>query len=89
MTVVMGKSWVAIQRNPRSGTGRRRRELVELCCALRRHGLVPRIFRDRAELDARVREPVSRQNLVAIVAAGGDGTVVDVVNRLNDSQPML
>ena len=81
MTVTMTSPWVAIQRNPRSGSGRRRRELVDLCSTLRGHNLTPRLFSVRKELDERVSEPTSRQHVVAVVAAGGDGTVVDVVNR--------
>jgi diacylglycerol kinase family enzyme len=80
-TVVMTGPWVAIQRNPRSGSGRRRLELVELCSSLRRHSITPRLFVRREDFDERVREPTSRSHLVAVVAAGGDGTVVDVVNR--------
>ena len=81
MTVTMSSPWVAIQRNPRSGSGRRRRELVDLCHTLRGHNITPRLFTVRDELDERVRQPASRQHVVAVVAAGGDGTVVDVVNR--------
>tara|TARA_B100001123_G_scaffold203003_1_gene230182 strand:+ start:642 stop:1565 length:924 start_codon:yes stop_codon:yes gene_type:complete len=84
MNMPMTSAWVAIQRNPKSGSGRRRRELVELCCTLRGHGLAPRLFSQREELDRRVQDPVSREHLVAVVAAGGDGTVVDVVNRHPD-----
>lgn len=73
--------WVAIQRNPRSGSGRRRRHLVELCSSLRSHGLVPRLFSEREKLDERVSVPEARETLVAIVAAGGDGTVGDLINR--------
>ncbi len=84
MTASMASAWVAIQRNPRSGSGRRRRELVELCCTLRGHGLTPRLFSQREALDGRVQDSESREHLVAVVAAGGDGTVVDVVNRHPD-----
>ena len=84
MIAVMTTAWVAIQRNPQSGSGRGRSELVELCCTLRGHGIAPRLFSRRAELDRRLQDVVSRDNLVAVVAAGGDGTVVDVVNRHPD-----
>jgi diacylglycerol kinase (ATP) len=81
LTVRMTSPWVAIQRNPRSGSGSRRRELVDLCSTLRGHKITPRLFSVREELDLRVSEPTSREHVVAVVAAGGDGTVVDVVNR--------
>ena len=84
MTPTMTRPWVAIQRNPRSGTGRRRRELVDLCRTLRRHDITPRLFVRRDQLDERLSGATSRSHLVAVVAAGGDGTVVDVVNRHPD-----
>ncbi|MFP6770555.1 MAG: diacylglycerol kinase family protein [Planctomycetaceae bacterium] len=77
----MSGDWVAIQRNPRSGSGRGRRELVELCRTLRARGLKPRLFSDRSLLDARLADTDQRQGLLALVAAGGDGTVVDLANR--------
>ncbi len=80
----MDQPWVAIQRNPNSGTGRRRHRLMELIAALRRMGLRPRVFSRRERMDSYLASPESRRNLKCIVAAGGDGTATDVINRFPD-----
>ncbi len=72
--------WVAIQRNPMSGSGRTR-PLLEFIAALRRHGLQPRLFSRRDQFDAAVTAPDRHDRLHALVAAGGDGTFLDLVNR--------
>lgn len=76
-----GEPWVAIQRNPKSGSGGARRELLELVRHLRKSGLRPRIFSKRERLAAALADPVRRNSLHCIVAAGGDGTFRDLVNR--------
>ncbi len=73
--------WVAIQRNPSSGSGRGARQLLRLVQSLKAVGLKPRMYSRRDELDAAVRCPRRRPFLRAIVAAGGDGTLLDVANR--------
>jgi len=73
--------WVAIQRNPSSGSGRGARELHRLIRALKDHGIKPRLYSRREELDAAVRDPDKGSALKGIVAAGGDGTLLDVANR--------
>lgn len=73
--------WVAIQRNPHSGAGRQQRPLLDLVAGLRRHGLRPRLFSHRGKLDAAVADPVRKAGLYGIIAAGGDGTLLDVINR--------
>lgn len=77
----MIRPWVAIQRNPSSGSGRRRRFLLELAAALNRNGLRPHIYSSRESLTSRLNDPARRAALVGVVAAGGDGTLADVVNR--------
>lgn len=72
---------VAIQCNPTSGSGSRRALLLDLVHTLRQRGLQPRIFRDRARLAERMQDARYRERLRCIVAAGGDGTVGDVLNR--------
>ena len=73
--------WVAIQRNATSGTGTRRGLLLELLSELKRRGITPRLFRNRQRMQARLAVPGAREQLLGVVAAGGDGTVSDVVNR--------
>jgi diacylglycerol kinase (ATP) len=75
------RPWVAIQRNPRSGSGKRRRFLFDLAAALKRHDLRPHIFSRRELLAERLQDPERRAALVGIVAAGGDGTLADIANR--------
>jgi YegS/Rv2252/BmrU family lipid kinase len=77
----MSQRWVAIVRNPRSGTGRRREQIRALVGRLRRNGLRPRLFSKRERLADRLLQNVHRETLIAVVAAGGDGTVNDCINR--------
>lgn len=71
---------VVIQRNPKSGSGRRRRLLRELISALRQRQFAVRLFARRDRLDEFVNSQTSGR-LRCLVAAGGDGTVSDLVNR--------
>ena len=73
--------WVAIQRNPTSGAGPKAAVLKELVRELKQHGLKPRLFSKRERLASLLVDETRRENLRCIVAAGGDGTVVDVINR--------
>lgn len=77
----MNRPWVAIQRNPTSGTGMRRGVLLELLRELKRRGIAPRMFANRERMQAKLVDPAMREQLVCVVAAGGDGTIGDVINR--------
>lgn len=72
---------IVIQRNPGSGSGRGRGELLHLVRELRTLGFCVRMFSRRARLDAFVATVVKVERLRCIVAAGGDGTVADLANR--------
>jgi diacylglycerol kinase (ATP) len=80
----MTAPWVAIQRNPVSGAGAKRDEIVALCKHLRRLGIRPHVFSRRERLAERLGQPDGRDGLICLVAAGGDGTVGDLVNRFPD-----
>lgn len=80
----MSGPWVAIQRNPRSGAGPRRMLVIELIQQLRRHGIRPRLFSNREKMQQRLEAVDAENRPLCIVAAGGDGTVGDVMNRFPD-----
>lgn len=77
----MPADWIAIQRNPTSGRGSGRRRLLALVRELRRGGRRVRIFSRRERLDDALASPAARESLKCLVAAGGDGTVRDLVQR--------
>lgn len=72
---------VAIQRNPTSGAGWREAELKRMINGLKARGLKPYLFSDRQKLAQHLGDPDFRADLLCIVAAGGDGTVDDLINR--------
>jgi diacylglycerol kinase family enzyme len=73
--------YVAIQRNPHSGPRARRQELLELIRELRIRGFTPRMFSRRERLRHWMNDERRRSRLECLVAAGGDGTVDDLVSR--------
>ncbi len=77
----MTQPWVAIQRNPSSGAGKRCQPIRELIRHLSLLGITPRLYSRRSEFDAAVTDSARRPDLMAVVAAGGDGTLLDLVNR--------
>ena len=72
---------VIIQRNPHSGSGTGRSQLRILSRHLRDAGFRVRMFSSRPKLDRYLAQKSGRRILRCIVAAGGDGTVADLVNR--------
>ncbi len=74
-------AWVAIQANPKAGAGPQREQVKLLVDSLRSHNFRPLVFKNRERLARVLKNPELRQNLHCIVAAGGDGTVGDVLNR--------
>src|SRR5262245_2674359 len=74
-----GKKRVAILANPRAGAGKSQRLVEGLVGALRGRGLAPLLCWEREELSERVRGEGPEWRCV--VAAGGDGTLLEVLNR--------
>jgi diacylglycerol kinase family enzyme len=71
---------VPILANPRAGSGKSRRIVQGLAVALRHRGLEPVVCWGREEWSTLVNGR-SRGELRCVVAAGGDGTLLEVVNR--------
>ena len=72
---------VVIQRNPISGSGRAGREILKLIVELRRLGYRVRLFANRDRLDQFVEDETNQRQLRCLVAAGGDGTLANVISR--------
>ena len=82
-TLSTERPWVAIQRNRTSGAGRQYRAIRSLIDGLKHYGIRSRLYSNREELDRAIDGPMANQ-LIGIVAAGGDGTLMDVINRHPD-----
>ncbi len=75
------EQWVIVQRNPTSGSGSGRRELIVLSQELKRLGYRVRMFRNRRSMDEWFKARGASRIVRCLVAAGGDGTVADLINR--------
>tara|TARA_R110002095_G_scaffold20954_3_gene23017 strand:+ start:3063 stop:3959 length:897 start_codon:yes stop_codon:yes gene_type:complete len=82
----MSTPWVAIQRNPISGKGNRALLIKDLILHLKRKGIRTRLFSNRERLQGLLKQRAAADQPLCIVAAGGDGTVQDVLNRYPDQK---
>src|SRR5262245_29206183 len=73
------KNRVAILANPRAGTGKSHRLIEGLVGALRGRNLQPLLFWERDALSESARG--EGREWRCVVAAGGDGTLLEVLNR--------
>ena len=74
------QSWIAIARNPTSGSGAGRRELLHLISRLRERGYLVRMYKSREKLRDELDCPERRENLKCLIGAGGDGTIAGLIN---------
>lgn len=79
---------VLIAANPRAGASSSTSAIAHLADALRRERLHAQVITDLPELTATAREVLAEGRLRAIVAAGGDGTLAELVNRTSPETPL-
>ena len=72
---------VVIVANPYSGARENRQRVRQLIAALKERGIESRTIWDSAERAAFLDDPKSHSSCRCVVAAGGDGTVANVVNH--------
>jgi diacylglycerol kinase family enzyme len=79
---------VLVVANPYSGAGPNRRRVDALVGALRGLGAVPRVVWDAAERSAAFADVAAIRGCRAVIAAGGDGTIAQVINELPAGVPL-
>lgn len=82
------RNFVLIAANPRAGAQSRDRHLRELAKWLREHGQVVEVVTDLAIVEQLARDLYERGQLRALVGAGGDGTLAELVNRTSAGTPL-
>ncbi|MFO0947510.1 MAG: diacylglycerol kinase family protein [Planctomycetota bacterium] len=76
--------WIPILANPKAGTGKRKNRLAELVHQLELRGFSPEVFHDRERFLLALEVPEALATCHCVVAAGGDGTIGWIINRLRD-----
>jgi diacylglycerol kinase family enzyme len=79
---------VVVAANPFSGAGPNRRRVDALVAALGALGAAPRVVWDAAERAAVFADAAAMGGCRAVIAAGGDGTVAQVLNELPPGVPL-
>jgi len=83
-----GAGRVLIVANPHAGAGAREAAVARLLRALDRRGLVAERVSDLEHAEALAARDQAAGELLAVVAAGGDGTVAEIVNRTHPDVPI-
>ena len=74
--------------NPKAGSGPGHTRVDQLGAALAHHGIKAQVVHDLSELSGRAAQAQQSGRLRTVVAAGGDGTVAEVINRIPHGAPL-
>ena len=79
---------MVVMTNPSAGASLRKAPVRELVEHLKQRGLAPEVITNLRALDSLVERYRAAGQLRAVVAAGGDGTVAEIVNRTEPGVPV-
>jgi YegS/Rv2252/BmrU family lipid kinase len=79
---------ILVVANPYSGAGPNRRRVDALIEALRAQGVTPRVVWEAGARSAAFADAAATGGCRAVIAAGGDGTVTQVINELPRGVPL-
>ncbi len=79
---------VLIVVNPKAGAGCGKERVERLVAALGRHHLQPELITQLAELGDRTAAAADSGRLRAVIGAGGDGTIAEIINRIPPRLPI-
>jgi diacylglycerol kinase (ATP) len=79
---------VLIVANPKAGAGSGKERVKRLITALERHKLSPELIAELTDVSDRVTEVESSGRLRAVIGAGGDGTIAEIINRAPPRVPI-
>jgi YegS/Rv2252/BmrU family lipid kinase len=88
MPIELSGAKVLISVNPHAGARNAQAIVDGLRRALVKRGMSIEVDSDRAAMAAQANDEHRRGNLLALVAAGGDGTASDLINRTNPDVPI-
>jgi diacylglycerol kinase family enzyme len=79
---------VLIVANPKAGAGSGKQRVERLVDSLKRHGLSANVIADLGEIGAQIDAALASGRLRAVIGAGGDGTISEIINRAPSRVPI-